>query len=254
MEKAEAYVISHRLDAVMESAMRDPRDFEDPAARFQAAGYRVEVAVLAVHGAYSRLGALERYLRQVAVTGTGRLIDRQIHDACYQGVVRSASAVDASRVAHSIFALRRDGSCVYSNHLGRDGQWVRPPATAAAIEAERNRAWDRTETHRFARSVALVRGSMTALPPGLRESCEAELREILDLASPLRHPQPGAGPATHPAVLAAQSDPDIRQWWRQLTRGESPAGQPPAPGIPGPGVSPSPRQPSRQEPDLEAGM
>ena len=153
MEKAEAYVISHRLDAVMESAMRDPRDFEDPAARFQAAGYRVEVAVLAVHGAYSRLGALERYLRQVAVTGTGRLIDRQIHDACYQGVVRSASAVDASRVAHSIFALRRDGSCVYSNHLGRDGQWVRPPATAAAIEAERNRAWDRTETHRFARSV-----------------------------------------------------------------------------------------------------
>ena len=126
MEKAEAYVISHRLDAVMESAMRDPHDFEEPAARLQAAGYRVEVAVLAVHGAYSRLGALERYLRQVAVTGTGRLIDRQIHDACHQGVVRSARAVDASRVAHSIFALRRDGSCVYSNHLGRDGQWVRP--------------------------------------------------------------------------------------------------------------------------------
>ena len=231
--------------------MRDPRDFEEPAARFRAAGYRVEVAVLAVHEAYSRLGALERYLRQVAITGTGRLIDRQTHDACYRGVVRSAGAIDASRVAHSVFALRRDGSCVCSNHLGHDGQWVHSPATAAAIESERNRPWTRSETHRFGRSVALVREGITALPSGLRESSEAELREIRGLASPMRHPQPGAEPATHPATLAARDSADIRQWWPQLTQGATSGGQL-MPG--GPGLSPSRREPSRQEPDLEAGM
>ncbi len=252
MEKAEAYVISHRLDAVMESAMRDPRDFEEPVARFRDAGYRVEVAVLAVHEACSRLGALERYLRQVAVTGAGRLIDRHIHDACYRGVFRSADGIDTSRVVHSVFALRRDAYCVYSNHLDSAGQWVREPGTAAAIALERNRAWTRSETHRFACSIAVARDSIRSLAPRLRESSEAELRDILDLASPLRHPQPGAGPAAHPPVVAAQDSADIRQWWPQLAQGGPAAGQP-ATGRHGTSPSPSANLPARPERGFEAG-
>lgn len=253
MDKAEVYVISHRLDAVMESAMRDPPDFEEPAARFRATGYRVEVAVLAVHEAYSRLGTLERYLRQVAVTGTGRLIGRQIHDACYKGVLRSAEAIDASHMAHSVFVQRRDGYSVYSNHLDSDGQWVREPGTVAAIALEGNRAWTRSETHRFAHSIAIVRHSITTLPSRLRDSSQAELRAILELASPQRHPQPGAGPAAHPAAVAAQDSADIRKWWSQLSSGDLSAGQPTTRRQEG-APSPSRRLPARPERDLEAGM
>ncbi|MFJ3883194.1 zeta toxin family protein [Streptomyces sp. NPDC090077] len=75
MEKSEAYAIEQRFDIIMESAMRDPRDFEEPAARLWAANYWIEVPVVAVHDSESSLGALDRDLQQVDAFGQGRKID-----------------------------------------------------------------------------------------------------------------------------------------------------------------------------------
>lgn len=189
MEKAEAYAIENRFDVLMESAMRDPRDFEEPAARFKAAGYRVEAAILAVPDSHSRLGALYRYVDQVHQFGQGRLIDEQIHDACYRGVVRSAGSIDADHLADSVFVLRRDAHVVYRNHLGPDGEWIREPGTAEAVTAERDRPRTAQESHDFANSVRDTRRLIGTLPADARPAPEAELDTVVALARPRLDPE-----------------------------------------------------------------
>ncbi len=73
---AEAYAIEHRFDIVLESAMRDPRDFEELAARLRAGGYRVEVLVVAVHESMSRLGVVVKF--QALVPFLWRLTDSDV--------------------------------------------------------------------------------------------------------------------------------------------------------------------------------
>ncbi|KUL73923.1 MULTISPECIES: zeta toxin family protein [unclassified Streptomyces] len=198
MEAAEAYAIEQRFDIVLESAMRDPRDFEEPAARLRAAGYRVEVPVVAVHESMSRLGALDRYLQQVQAFGQGRMIDRGIHDACYRGVVRAAVGIDADRLATAVFVVRRDAHVVYSNQLDSTGQWKRTPGTPQAVTGERDRAWTEQESLAFAATVARTRRRIEQLPgPGRVEPLQ-ELGAIADLARPLLHP--AADTAVHRAL------------------------------------------------------
>lgn len=85
MAVAEAYLIEHSIDAIIETTMRDPGDFAEPAAMFRAAGYRVEAAIMAVPEPLSRLGIVHRYHKQVQETGRGRLTARSNHDASYEG-------------------------------------------------------------------------------------------------------------------------------------------------------------------------
>jgi UDP-N-acetylglucosamine kinase len=189
MEKAEAYAISQRFDVVMESAMRDPRDFEEPARRFRAAGYHLEVAVVAVHGSLSRLGALDRYLQQVHDFGRGRLIDPQIHDACYNGVLRSADAIDDERLAEHVFVVRRDATVVYRNSLGPDGNWRYQPQTRSAIEAERNRLWTPQETHQYLNNMDRLQSLVRDLPDrSAQDAAIAEQANVGVLAQALLHP------------------------------------------------------------------
>ncbi|MFI5711785.1 zeta toxin family protein [Kribbella sp. NPDC051620] len=186
MEKAEAYAIEQRFDVVMESAMRDPRDFEEPARRFRAAGYQVEVLIVAVHESQSRLGALDRYVQQQNEFGSGRFIDPQIHDACYDGVLRASDAIDDERLADRVFVVRRDAQVVYSNQLGPDGQWQRPAGTAEAVAAERNRPWSPQETHQHLNSVRRVRSGAAELgDSAAKQSVAAEAKTIEALARPL---------------------------------------------------------------------
>ncbi|KAB1931890.1 toxin [Micromonospora sp. ALFpr18c] len=142
--KAQQYAIDNRCHVVLESAMRYESEFEDIARRFHDAGYRVEVAIVAVPEALSRLGILHRYWSEVQEVGRGRLIDTTIHDECYHGVIRGAHAVDTQDLAHVAFAFRRNGEVVYAN-TSTTGAWQRPPALTAAISAERQRPWTPTE-------------------------------------------------------------------------------------------------------------
>ncbi|GHG05442.1 hypothetical protein GCM10017667_40340 [Streptomyces filamentosus] len=139
MEKAEAYAIEQGFDVVMESAMRAPRDFEEPAARFRAAGARVEVPIVAVPEATSRKGALDRQIQQVQVFGIGCKINHEIHDACYHGVVRGSGQIDEQRLAHAAFVMRRDATVVYGNYLDPQGQWARKPDNPGVMVRERDR-------------------------------------------------------------------------------------------------------------------
>ncbi|GIE90760.1 zeta toxin family protein [Actinoplanes regularis] len=56
MAIAEQYLIEARSDVIIETTMRDPSDFVEPAKMFRAAGYHVEAAIMAVPESLNRLG------------------------------------------------------------------------------------------------------------------------------------------------------------------------------------------------------
>lgn len=139
-QRAQAYAIGRRADVLLESAMQAEDEFEDIARRFAAADYRVEVALMAVPAELSRLGILARYLTEVSDTGQGRLVSREVHDRCYDGVLRGARAVDSGDApARQISIFRRGNAPVYGNSRSGRGQWEQPPGAARAVTAERRR-------------------------------------------------------------------------------------------------------------------
>lgn len=155
--KAQEYAITHRCNVVLESAMRSESEFEDIARRFQDSGFRVEVALVAVPEALSRLGILHRYWSEIQQTGHGRFIDPSIHDECYQGVLRGATAVDTEGLAHTAFAFRRNGEVVYANTRDTSGAWHHPPRLAEAVEVERHRTWNEPEKTWYTRNSQSLR-------------------------------------------------------------------------------------------------
>ncbi|MFY1651812.1 zeta toxin family protein [Solwaraspora sp. WMMB762] len=194
-DKAQNYAIANRNDVVLETAMRTPAEFESIAAKFKAAGYRVETAIVAVPEASSRLGVLDRYWSEFTERGVGRYVEQASHDATYNGVIRAARALDATHLSDQVFVFRRGGEQLYSNHLTPEGQWARPPATAEAVQAERTRTWTATEEQWFIDTVERLRGEIAS-------RYRAEVDQIAELGRPLS-PTMQAAETPQPALPAA---------------------------------------------------
>lgn|GEM_PF-1975460 len=194
-DKAQNYAIANRNDVVLETAMRTPAEFESIAAKFKAAGYRVETAIVAVPEASSRLGVLDRYWSEFTERGVGRYVEQASHDATYNGVIRAARALDATHLSDQVFVFRRGGEQLYSNHLTPEGQWARPPATAEAVQAERTRTWTATEEQWFIDTVERLRGEIAS-------RYRAEVDQIAELGRPLS-PTMQAAETPRPALPAA---------------------------------------------------
>jgi UDP-N-acetylglucosamine kinase len=175
--RAEQYLIERRVNVVIETTMRDPGDFIDPAAMFRAAGYRVEVAIMAVPQAQSRLGILSRYEQMVAASGHGRMVETANHDACYAAMLDAADLIDRDQVVDVVAVYRRGNHLLYANSAGIDGDWAAPAATRRTIEAERDREWTAAEAGQFLDEwQRLVR----ALPP----DWHPRLEHVASLARP----------------------------------------------------------------------
>lgn len=179
--KAQRHAISQRYDVVIESALRSRAEFEDLIPAFRDGGYTVEVALMAVPEALSRLGILDRYWRDVIDLGEGRFVDPAIHDECYQGVLRAAAAVEHDDLGDTVFAFRRSGQAVYANSRDASGTWVSPPGCVAAVQAERTRLWTAQEQAWFHKKI-------TTLWRGIDPVWHPELQRIRALAQPLTGP------------------------------------------------------------------
>lgn len=185
MAKVHAYSIEQRFDVIMESAMTKPADFLEPVQQYRAAGYRVEVAVLAVPEALSRLGVVDRYRAEVASTGRGRVIDAEIHDTTYRGVLDAAGQIDRDQLAHHVFVLRRGNETLYANSLNADGNWTSEPSTQQAIHAERTRQWTEPEIYRFRKSIGVLRQASQSNAHLLPANWTQQVDRVEQLASPL---------------------------------------------------------------------
>ncbi|MEV6415175.1 zeta toxin family protein [Kribbella sp. NPDC051718] len=176
---ARQYVSSRRFDVVLEA----PSDFEQAAREFKAAGYQVEVAIVAVADAVSRFGVQDRHLRALEAYGYGRLAGSD------QPVLRAAEALDRAQLADVAAVLRPNGELLYANQRGADGRWLRQPASAAAITAERTRPWTVLESRLFLEAVATFEHRGRSAPvPEIRQQTVEAARAVTALARPLLHP------------------------------------------------------------------
>lgn len=186
---AEELVIRERYDVIVETELADADAFAASAARFKAAGYQVEIALLAVHEARSRLGVLERHIRALEKFGFGRLVEQSAHDAGYAGVLRAAELIDAGHWADRVGVLRPDGQLVYGNQRDDNGGWQQPARTADAITWERERAWTVLESRYFLESLAQVEPlGLVAPVQWIRDEAVEGTRAVTAMGRALLHP------------------------------------------------------------------
>jgi UDP-N-acetylglucosamine kinase len=140
--------ITRRLDVLLESACRHPDDFSQLAQAFHDGGYRVEVAVLAVPEALSRLGILTRFYEKLPEAGSRnlpiRLTPKRIHDDSYRGLLDSGAFIDSSDAVDQVVVLRRGDLVAYGDRRGSDGKFT-GGGVASAIRKERERPLTKTE-------------------------------------------------------------------------------------------------------------
>ncbi|WP_344172271.1 zeta toxin family protein [Kribbella lupini] len=171
-DQAIEYARAQRFDVVLESS------HEQVARDFKAAGYRVEVAIVATSDAAQRFGVLDRHLRALEAFGCGRLAEP---------ITPEHHAVEQD--ADLIGVFRPNGELLYGNQRSPDGRWHRDPAAAEAIAAERDRQWSIVESRRFLEAVtAYERRGLSAPIPWVREKTVEGARAVLALAQPHLHP------------------------------------------------------------------
>lgn len=105
---------------------------------FREAGYRVEVAFLAVHATASRFAIADRHRRSREQQGFGRWIPEHLHDRFYQGVPNTVEFLETHRLVDSLYVLSREGEVLYAGHLD-GGDWRTEPFGRIALEAQRGR-------------------------------------------------------------------------------------------------------------------
>lgn len=142
------YIRANRFDVVISAPLAGADWAGERMREFRAAGYRVEVAFVAVHEARSLLGIVDRYQSQRDNHGTGRWVSPEAHDRAYAGTLVTAQLVEAQALADAVYVLARGGQVLYRNQLV-DGQWQQPARIREAIEDERARPWTPAEQDQF---------------------------------------------------------------------------------------------------------
>ncbi|KAI8209876.1 hypothetical protein K4K54_006205 [Colletotrichum sp. SAR 10_86] len=138
---AAAEAISRKLDVLLESACRHPDDFRDLAMMFGEAGYRVEVVVMAVPAALSRLGILHRFYERLPEAGSGnlpiRLTPVKIHDDSYAGLMSVAEWIDEVDYIDRVLVVRRGNLVACSDDKTETSKLSGKVAEALRRERER---------------------------------------------------------------------------------------------------------------------
>ncbi|MER5974210.1 zeta toxin family protein [Streptomyces sp. NPDC002055] len=186
---AEQYVRDRRGDILVEAAPGSVEEFLASALPFAAGGYPVELVVLAVREADSRLATALRYARALQRGGTGRFTSRSGHDTCFHALADIVAVAEQHPQIAAITVIRRDGQALLRHENGSGGG-----RASWALAAERLRPYTEQEAAAFLR---LHQGLCRALPRN-RE----ELDEIATLARPLMpaRVQPARLGRPHPPV------------------------------------------------------
>lgn len=137
-----------RGDLVIETSPGPDCGFLDDVADSLAAGYRVELVVLAVRDADSRQGIGLRYARTRRLNGgCARFTSVVGHDACFAALEQVVEAIEKASLAHSVRVVRRDGTLLH--HGERDAGGSLPGKALAALRGERARSYTREEAELF---------------------------------------------------------------------------------------------------------
>ncbi|WP_431776303.1 zeta toxin family protein [Streptomyces cucumeris] len=184
---AEAHVRRQRGDMVIEITPESAAQFAARAAVDRKAGYRVQLAVLAVREADSRQGTAARYAHLDRRGIPARFTTAAGHNACFDVVPETVALVEQMAAVDEVVVMRRDAHPLYCNHLTPQQRWARRPAADLAVTAEHYRPYTPEEAGAF---WSTQRWLHTAMP-----QYRDDLVAIAGLACPLM-------PAQRPHQLA----------------------------------------------------
>ncbi|MFI6689192.1 zeta toxin family protein [Streptomyces sp. NPDC050485] len=197
--RAEAYVRGRRSDAVIEITPVSAAEFLAGAAVYREAGYRVELAVLAVRAADSRQASVVRYAR-TSRNGSrpARIVPAYQHDLCLDVLGRAMAAAEHSGLVDSVVVMRRDTQALLRTERapGR-GQ---PSGAVGVLAAEQLRPYTPDEAARFMAEQRRLRAAL----PHVRDELVAISRLARPLMSLRLQPPRLASPVENPALLPVQ--------------------------------------------------
>ncbi|WP_432128078.1 zeta toxin family protein [Streptomyces sp. bgisy082] len=187
--RAEGYVRERRGDVLIEGAPGSVQELFDSALPYAAAGYPVDLVVLAVREADSRQATALRYARALQRGATGRFTSRSGHRTCFHALTDVVAFAETHPQIASVTVIRRDGHALVRHEHGAGtgrASW--------ALAAERLRPYTEQEATAFLR---LHHGLWRALPRH-----RDELQEMVALARPLMPPgmQPARIDRPHPST------------------------------------------------------
>ncbi|WP_413804280.1 zeta toxin family protein [Streptomyces sp. OE57] len=174
---AEAHVRDRRGDMVIEITPESAAQFAARAAVDRQAGYRVQLAALAVREADSRQGTAARYAHLSQRDIPARFTTAAGHNACFAVVPETVALAEQMAVVDEVVVMRRDAHPLYRNHLTDQERWARRPAADLAVTAEHYRPYTLEEAAAF---WATQRWLHTAVP-----QYRDDLVAIAGLACPL---------------------------------------------------------------------
>ncbi|MGW0556748.1 zeta toxin family protein [Streptomyces sp. NPDC002926] len=140
--EAEAYVRVRRGDVLIEGAPGSVEEFRASALPVAIGSYPVELVVLAVREADSRLATALRDARALQIGGNGRFTSRAGHDRCFRALADVVELAQTHRRITVVTVIRRDGEPC--SPRGR-----RPGAISWALAAERMRPYTEQEAAQF---------------------------------------------------------------------------------------------------------
>lgn len=238
VEKAIAHASAQGYNVIIEGTFRQNEVVAQTMQRFKAAGYQVDARALAVNDHFSLQGIVERYEKQRADRGSGRMTTPDSHRAAYDGMPHTVERIETERLADRLTLYRRGAEPIYTNSLQANGQWAHAPTGRQVLETERSRAWTPAERKTYAEGWERIDAMLKA--PG-RNATAAELQHVAQLRQ-LGQAAAGMSLVQRPATPYAAGK--AMEQGKQAQPGPQiglQAGQTKAPGpeVPGPQKSPS---------------
>lgn len=191
-----------QADIVLESATRYPLELYDLLRMLRNDGYRIEVVMLAVPAALSRIGILVRYHLNLAEAQSRtlplRLTPKIVHDTSYRGLTEVSRHFESTKFVDQLLVVRRGGLVAYGQT--RVSGLITLPGVADALEIERQRPLTQAEMDQALKDIQLLESF-----PSARD----EIPEIRELLSPLLRRPSSAVPNASPNPAYVQWQPVI---------------------------------------------
>lgn len=196
IEKAIAEAKNRGVNVVIEGTMRRPEAVARTMRDFRAAGYKIDARALAVNSCLSKQGILQRYEKQKADRGAGRMTTHEAHQAACDGMPITLDYIEKEKLSDRISIYRRGNELVFCNEL-KDGKWQKDTPVRKTLESERNRAMTLRECRDYAQGYDTL-ASLLKRPErqasadeigrvdALRRQAKAELTELAARENPGR--------------------------------------------------------------------
>lgn len=121
--------IANRQNLIIDQTSRNAEQLVALTRKLRAAGYHVELRVMAVKAELSVLRIYYSYENEKVRVGAARSVQMEFHDAAYKGLSESLEAVERAKSVNTVLVLDKNYQRIYENTL-RDGESLTAPPGA----------------------------------------------------------------------------------------------------------------------------